>query len=420
MLAAPTWAASGQLGASEPSDGADYDRGGRVVNDLGTTLARSCVLTFALSLLSGNACGSHDRRPHAARADLRQRGACARRSRGWVEYRDVLVLAQRAGLEQGRRPPRTRRRELGGQVQLAQNALDHRRLFDQRDQPEAPATAGTGQDVNTKRPAHQVRPAPCLVAERSPPPLQGRIGRRFGGAGLAGGDVLSGRGRVGGPELAEISALCGSGRVGSAGLAAIGGVPKTHDEGPPRCPWPETPSSRNWSSTGTAPQGRGRLPARGPSANVPCTDAPAMPASAGASSVHSSSAPAHSSPSPRPRRSSRRLTRGTIVASTSATSAVVSNGAGQKRVSAPSLDANCHSLPAVTTAHACRLVAQAVPAVDVGAVVRALLGRAPVDRRGLLGRSSVRPASDSGGSVHMPSGTRAETPVSASFRPSSP
>jgi len=36
--------------------------------------------TFALTLLSGNACGSYDGRPHADRADLRRRGTCARRS----------------------------------------------------------------------------------------------------------------------------------------------------------------------------------------------------------------------------------------------------------------------------------------------------------------------------------------------------
>jgi len=34
---------------------------------------------------------------------------------------------------------RRRGGDLGGQVKMAQNALDHQRFFDQRDQPEAPA-----------------------------------------------------------------------------------------------------------------------------------------------------------------------------------------------------------------------------------------------------------------------------------------
>ena len=104
--------------------------------ELSTTFA----LTFALTLLSCNACGSYDRRPHADRASLRRRGACARRSRAGVEARDVRVLVERVGIEQGRRPSGTWRWDLGGQVQMAQDALDHRGLFDQRDQPEAPAT----------------------------------------------------------------------------------------------------------------------------------------------------------------------------------------------------------------------------------------------------------------------------------------
>jgi len=53
------------------------------------------------------------------------------------------------------------------------------------------ATAGTGQDVKTKRPAHEVRPAPCLLPGRSPLTTAGRIGRRLGGAGLAIGLVLA-------------------------------------------------------------------------------------------------------------------------------------------------------------------------------------------------------------------------------------
>jgi len=151
--------------------------------------------TFAPTLLSCSAYGSCDGRPHADRADLRPRGTCARRSRVWVEDRDVRVLVKRAGPERWRRPPRTRCWDPGGQVQMAQNALDDRRLFDERDQPEAPPTARTGQDIKTKRSAHEVRPAPCLLAGRSPLPPAGRVERTLGGAGLAGGGFCTPAGK---------------------------------------------------------------------------------------------------------------------------------------------------------------------------------------------------------------------------------
>jgi len=78
------------------------------------------------------------------------------------------------------------------------------------------------------------------------------------------------------------------------------------------------------------------------------TDAAAIPANTGASSAHSSGAHGSCSASPSPRRSSRRLTRGTMVASTSATSAVVKGGRGQKRTPAPSL-ANAPSTTSACT-----------------------------------------------------------------------
>ena len=79
-------------------------------------------------------------------------------------------------------------------------------------EPRRRATARTGQHVDPaafaqalrraspkpwrrrERSAHQVRPAPCLFAGRSPLPPAGRIGRAFGGAGLAGVDARSGPG----------------------------------------------------------------------------------------------------------------------------------------------------------------------------------------------------------------------------------
>jgi hypothetical protein len=122
--------------------------------------------TFAPTLLSCSAYGSCDGRPHADRADLRPRGTRARRSRVWVEDRDVRVLVKRAGPERWRRPPRTRCWDPGGQVQMAQNALDDRRLFDERDQPEAPPTAPSC--------SHRTSSCPCRYRPGSP-----RSGRRL-------------------------------------------------------------------------------------------------------------------------------------------------------------------------------------------------------------------------------------------------
>ena len=69
-----------------------------------------------------------------ARHDVRHAGVCF----------DV------AGREEGRRPPRARRGRLGRQAQVAQDALDHRGLVDQRSQPETP-TAALGSRLRAKR-----------------------------------------------------------------------------------------------------------------------------------------------------------------------------------------------------------------------------------------------------------------------------
>jgi len=125
------------------------------------------------------------------------------------------------------------------------------------------ATARTGQNVDPaafaqalrraspkpwrrrERPAHQVRPAPCLLAGPSPLAPAGWIGRGFGGSGVAGIDVLSGCGCVGGADLAKVGALCGPERVGSARFAAAGGVSESHDERPPRRPWSQDAMIQN-------------------------------------------------------------------------------------------------------------------------------------------------------------------------------
>ena len=41
-------------------------------------------------------------------------------------------------------------RDLGRQPEVSQEALHHRRVRDQRDQPEAPSTAGTGEDIQAQ------------------------------------------------------------------------------------------------------------------------------------------------------------------------------------------------------------------------------------------------------------------------------
>ena len=116
------------------------------------------------------------------------------------------------------------------------------------------ATARTGQHVDPERSAHEVRPAPCVLAGRLRLAPAGWIGRGLGGSGLAAVDVLSGRGCVDGGDLPEIGALCSLGRVGSAGLAAVGGVPETHDERPPRRPWSQYAMVQNEVDAGPRDQ----------------------------------------------------------------------------------------------------------------------------------------------------------------------
>ena len=83
------------------------------------------------------------------------------RSDGIVEE-DVVVGDLRGKVIQGeghrRRPCGTGLRDRVRQPQMPQEPLNHRKVFNQREQREAPPTPGTGEHIQSEAAAHQVRP----------------------------------------------------------------------------------------------------------------------------------------------------------------------------------------------------------------------------------------------------------------------
>ena len=151
--------------------------------------------------------------PDAGWAHLRRVGPCEHGSVARNEVRNAGVLLEGARREERRRPPWARRGHLGRQAQVAQDALDHRGLVDQRNQSETPTAPRTRQGIDAETATHEVSPAWRRRARRSPTAF-----RR--------------RGRCAG--LGEARGLLGRWRVGGVGLARVGGVPEADDERPPR------------------------------------------------------------------------------------------------------------------------------------------------------------------------------------------
>ena len=114
-----------------------------------------------------------DRRPTVCQT-RRPRAACGRapqahlrptdvqtvaRSRTRVEHRGLVAPTSRAGnaREPRRRTGGTRRGRLGRQAEMPEDAIDHGRLLDERDQTQAAATPRTRQNVDPKRSGHEGR-----------------------------------------------------------------------------------------------------------------------------------------------------------------------------------------------------------------------------------------------------------------------
>ena len=57
-----------------------------------------------------------------------------------------------------RRARRARLGDLGRQTQMPQEALNHRGIFDQGDQPQTPTTPRAVEHIKAEAPAHQIRP----------------------------------------------------------------------------------------------------------------------------------------------------------------------------------------------------------------------------------------------------------------------
>jgi hypothetical protein len=297
------------------------------------------------------------------------------------------------GAKSGGARPGARRGHLDRHTQVAEDALDHRGLVDQRNQPETPTAPRTRQGIDAETATHDVNPT---WRRRAPTAFRWR------------GSCVG----LGGAGLGEARGLLGRWRVGGVGLVRLGGVPDTHHERPPRGSRPQDaviqdqvdarprdqdgvalqefdgiehevrrtirprmpepqddlplrvevePVLRNrWpqgvpiepfetlSIVGGDPHARvevepilpsvtvhprgGRVlsrrratsqdgPARpGAQRKVPCTDAAARPAVPACPPLGYPGREHPPSSSPSPRRSGRRLTRGTMVASTSATS----------------------------------------------------------------------------------------------------
>ena len=116
--------------------------------------------------------------PHAGAA---RRATCtppthrrARRQAGTsgtdVEHRGTVVPTNLAGSSCGerRRASETRRGALGRHAEMPEDSLDHSRLFDERDQPQAAATPGASQNVKPEGARHQGCPRLAAgVARRS-------------------------------------------------------------------------------------------------------------------------------------------------------------------------------------------------------------------------------------------------------------
>src|SRR5450759_4055507 len=116
-------------------------------------------------------------------AYLRRVGTGGHRSRARVEGRAPRVLVEGARQEERRRPSRARCRHLGRQTQMAQDALNHRGLLDQRDQAETPGTPRTRQGIDAETSTHEISPAWRRRARRSPtaPRWRGRCVGLLGG-----------------------------------------------------------------------------------------------------------------------------------------------------------------------------------------------------------------------------------------------
>src|SRR5712692_847337 len=77
-----------------------------------------------------------------------------------VEHRGAIVLTRRVEDVRGdrRRAGGTRRGNRGRYAEMTEEALDHGRLVDERDQAQSAATPGTGQHVKAERSSHQLCP----------------------------------------------------------------------------------------------------------------------------------------------------------------------------------------------------------------------------------------------------------------------
>src|SRR5580704_8854586 len=79
-------------------------------------------------------------------------------SPGGVEFGGILGLILDRVNRAGWWPCGARLWNVGREPKVSQDALDHRGLVNQRHEPQPRAAARTGQDVDAKRPAHQLGP----------------------------------------------------------------------------------------------------------------------------------------------------------------------------------------------------------------------------------------------------------------------
>jgi len=79
-------------------------------------------------------------------------------SGGVVDVELVGRVMARRSSEERRRACRPRLGDLGRQVQVLQHAANDGGVVDERDEPESPPAAGTGQHIQAQAPAHQLRP----------------------------------------------------------------------------------------------------------------------------------------------------------------------------------------------------------------------------------------------------------------------
>ena len=80
------------------------------------------------------------------------------RSEAGIESRGLIVPVKVGILDaMGRRSRGPRLREIRGQTEVSQDPFHRASVFNQREEPQPPATTGALRHIEPKRPSHQIR-----------------------------------------------------------------------------------------------------------------------------------------------------------------------------------------------------------------------------------------------------------------------